>query len=186
MHLVPQNLIQSGLENPDDRPLFAVGRLADQLLGLVSDLAGDDESPAVVTFRARLCYYRDRISDFEPDESLTLLAEECLNLCENHFNNARSAEEERNNALGVLIDFLRHSMTELASHSTDFNKVLATSSERFGRLDKIDDIRELKLQMAQEVGDLKRIIAERQRRDEAAYERLSRRIEGLRIKLDQA
>jgi diguanylate cyclase len=60
---------------------------------------------------------------------------------------------------------------------------LIGSSERFNRLTEIEDIRELKKQIAQEVRELNRTVAEKQKQDEVNFSRLSQRIEVLQTNL---
>src|SRR5207302_9748455 len=62
---------------------------------------------------------------------------------------------------------------------------LMGSSERFNRLTEIHDIREMKKQISQEVRDLNRAVAEKQKHDENSYTRLSKRIEILQTNLSK-
>jgi diguanylate cyclase len=59
------------------------------------------------------------------------------------------------------------------------------SSERFNRLTEIHDIREMKKQISQEVRELNRAVAEKQKQDENSYTKLTRKIEVLQTHLSK-
>jgi len=166
----------------DDR----FGWLVDRLLLLITDLASDGESPDTAEFRSDLNYYRDQITSSKSDESLEAETDKCLSVCQTHFRNARLYRREREAEISDLINVLRQALAELAGEAANFNTIIASSSERFERLEKIDDIRELKRQISEEVGDLKRVVTEKQRKEQTAYSKLTRRVEGLQTKLQEA
>ena len=74
-------------------------------------------------------------------------------------------------------------LAKISGEAKSFSVRLIGSSERFNRLTEIEDIRELKKQIAQEVRELNRTVAEKQKQDEVNYSRLSSRIEVLQTNL---
>jgi diguanylate cyclase len=81
---------------------------------------------------------------------------------------------------------MRMALGKLAGDATAFNVKLTDSSERLGRLTKIEDIRELKKRISQEVHELNRAVTEKQKQDEQAYNKLNNRIETLQANLTQS
>jgi len=78
---------------------------------------------------------------------------------------------------------MRIALVKISGEAKSFSVRLIGSSERFNRLTEIEDIRELKKQIAQEVHELNRTVAEKQKQDEVNFSRLSERIEVLQTNL---
>jgi diguanylate cyclase len=81
---------------------------------------------------------------------------------------------------------MRVALAKLAGDANAFNVRLIGTSERISRLTEIEDIRELKKRITQEVNDLNRVVKEKQKQDEMQYAKLSRRIEVLQANLTQS
>src|SRR5204863_9881 len=93
---------------------------------------------------------------------------ECLHICEDYFERSRKYLLERESEFGEVINFLREAVSRLAGEAHTFTAELSHSSERMQRLTDIEDIRELKKQISNEVQQLKRTIDERKQKEEAS------------------
>ncbi|MEJ7618328.1 MAG: hypothetical protein WKF30_15490 [Pyrinomonadaceae bacterium] len=81
---------------------------------------------------------------------------------------------------------MQAALAELAGESSEFHGHLLSTTERFNQMTKIEDLRHLRNAITQEVGQLKKFVADKQKKDEANFTRLSKRIDGLRSKLKEA
>ena len=186
-----KRLIELGLfeETPvREKEPAASGELASfsaQLLAVVADTAVESDSLRTYEFRAKLEKYRHRLANsINGDPQTSLVAADCLRLCQDYLTRSRDYLLERETEFAEVIDVMRVALGKLAGEAKSFNTRLMGSSERFNRLTDIEDIRELKKQVAQEVRELNRVVIEKQKQDEVNYARLSKRIEVLQNSLN--
>jgi len=159
--------------------------LIDRLLCILSEINIEAEAVKTDEFRTRLQSYRKRLAASFGTEEFALYSIDCLKTCEEYFEVSRKFLRERESAFGEVIQVLRESITVLAGDSGSFNGQMTRTSERFDRLTEIEDIRKLKKQITQECHEFKRLVVEKQLKDEASYSRLSHRVELLQGSLDQ-
>lgn len=191
-----EGLIELGLNEQDSAREFpspsqaeptATAELATfsaRLLALVSDTVVESDSLRTYEFRAKLEKYRHRLANsVHGDPNTSLVAADCLRLCQDYLGRARTYLLERESEFAEVIDVMRIALGKLAGEAKSFNVRLMGSSERFNRLTDIEDIRELKKHIAQEVRELNRVVTEKQKQDELNYARLSKRIEVLQTNL---
>jgi diguanylate cyclase len=172
---------ESGILSPE-RP----EGLIDRLLAILADITVEADALKTDEFRARLKTCRKHLAASFGTPDFAAYSTDCLRTCEEYFNLSRKYLLERESAFGEVIQVLRESIGHLAGESGSFNSQLIRTSERFSRLTEIEDIRKLKKQIALECFELKRIVVEKQQKDEASYSRLSRRVELLQGSLEQS
>jgi diguanylate cyclase (GGDEF)-like protein len=194
-----EKLIRLGLGNQDelgdDEPDYIIDPSATadlaafsaQLLALVSDTCVESDTLRTYEFRAKLEKYRHRLSNsVQGDPQASLIACDCLRICEDYLTRARTYLLDRETELAEVIDVMRLALNKLAGEANAFNVRLMGSSERFNRLTEIEDIRELKRRISDEVRDLNRAVVDKQKQDEQNYTSLNKRIEVLQTNLNQA
>jgi diguanylate cyclase len=182
--LIELGLLERAEPEPDPNPSAELATFAARLLALMSDTAVESDTLKTYEFRAKLERYRHRIANCVlGDPNTQVVAADCLRLCEDYFTRARSYLLERETEFAEVIDVMRIALGKLAGEAKSFNSRLMGSSERFNRLTDIQDIRELKKQVAQEVRELNRMVVEKQKQDEINYAKLSKRIEVLQESL---
>jgi diguanylate cyclase (GGDEF)-like protein len=159
--------------------------LIDRLLSILSDIPVEADALKTGEFRSRILSYRKRLATSFGTADFGLYSTDCLRTCEEYFNLTRKYMHERESAFGEVIQVLRESIGLLAGESGSFNSQLTRTSERFDRLTEIADIHKLKKQISLECHELKRIVTEKQLKDEASYSQLSRRVELLQGSLEQ-
>jgi diguanylate cyclase (GGDEF)-like protein len=172
-------------ENQNENPPAELATFSARLLAVMSDTAIESDSLRTYEFRAKLEKYRHRLansSDGDPDTAI--IAADCLRLCEDYFTRARTYLLERETEFAEVIEVMRIALGKLTGDAKAFSGRLLGSSERFHRLTDIEDIRELKKQVAKEVGELNRIVVEKQKQDEVNFAKLSKHIEVLQTSLD--
>ncbi len=183
-------LVELGLGpggQPADSASAELAGFAARILALVSDVAIESETLKTNDFRTKLEAYRNRLANSrkgDPDTART--AEECVYLCQEYFGRARTYLLGRESEFAEVIEIMRMALGKLAGESKSFNVRLMGSSERMSRLMDIEDIRELKRQIAQEVRELNRVVIEKQKQDDLNYAKLSKRIEVLQTNLTRS
>ena len=159
-----------------DDALVKLVWLVDQLLTLISENTWEGESPKSLEFRSQLEESRGEIRGVTGNEIAESLARECLELCDNQFKRSEIQRLERDEKFAEVIHVLREALTGLAGDAQEFNASLVGSSNRISRLTEIKDIQELRKRIAGEVGELRRVVSEKQKKDEIAHSQLSDRI----------
>jgi diguanylate cyclase len=169
------------------RPLAAEGaplaRLADQLLELIAGQAADSQSLNTSAFRQRLQRFREELGTGGYPDDLERLSADCAGTCRDFFRRAAVFTAERDAEIKGLIDTLTSAIDKLAGEAVSVNKQLTGHSTRFHKLAEIEDIRDLKRRVAQEVTALNRFVSEKQEREDAYYSKLTKRIEVLQARL---
>jgi len=190
--LMGDDLIELGLTdnpagNPKERtaPKASTGlnSFVSRLLAVISSTTVESDSLNTKTFRATLEKYRLQLEQSEGDPNIAAVADECLQFCRDYLVRARRYLLEREIEFAELIDVMRIALGKLAGEAKAFNLTVKGSSERINRLTEIEDIRELKHRIYEEVLELDRVVNEKQKQDELNHARLSRRIEILQVNL---
>jgi diguanylate cyclase len=184
-----ERLIELGLseDQPQEIDQAASVELASfvaRLLALVSDTTIESDTLKTYEFRSKLERYRHRLANsVHGDPNTAIVANECFRLCQDYLKRAHTYLLERETEFAEVIDVMRVALGRMSGEAKSFSVRLIGSSERFNRLTEIEDIRELKKQIAKEVRDLNHTVSEKQKQDEVNYSRLSKRIEVLQTNL---
>src|SRR2546425_7374485 len=186
-----ERLIELGLlgQEPevDQNTTVELASFVARLLALMSDTTIESDTLKTYEFRSKLERYRHRLANsVHGDPNTALVANDCFRLCQDYLKRAHAYLLERETEFAEVIDVMRIALGKIAGEAKSFSVRLIGSSERFNRLTEIEDIRELKKQIAQEVRDLNRTVAEKQKQDETNYTRLSKRIEALQTNLTKS
>jgi diguanylate cyclase len=170
-------------KNDVDSPTVRLGKLLGRFLSLAGEFAIESESLKTSAFRSQLEQYRVRLEHVPNTTALETTVTECLALCQDYFRHAQKFLVERESEIREVVDVLREAVGTLTGGADTFNQRLMDSSVRFNRLTEIEDLRELKRQIAREVGELARIVAEKRKQDEVLYSKMSKRFDMLEDKL---
>ena len=148
-------------------PTAELATFSARLLALVSDTVVESDTFHTYEFKTKLEKYRHRLANsVNGDPDTSVVASDCLRLCEDYLTRARTYLLEREGEVAEVIDVMRIALGKLAGEAKSFNVRLLGSSERFTRLTDIEDIRELKRHIAQEVRELNRAVTEKTKQDE--------------------
>jgi len=172
---VNEDLIELGL-NRGASLLY----LTDRILSLITDVPTEHDKLQSEGFKKEVRFYQDQIRGNKPIEPI---AAKLLDICQEYFHRSRLYRLEREHEFMELIEVLREGVSNLSGRSSTFSAQMATSSERFNKIIEIDDIREIKRQIAREVAELRRVVEEKQKHDEESLTQLSNRVEMLQTKL---
>ena len=183
--LIELGLLEETVRESEPHPSAELAAFSARLLAVVADTAIESDTLRTYEFRAKLEKYRHRLANcVNGDPQTSLVAGDCLRLCQDYLTRSRSYLLERETEFAEVIDVMRVALGKLAGEAKSFNTRLMGSSERFNRLTDIEDIRELKKQVAQEVREINRVVIEKQKQDEVNYSKLSKRIEVLQNTLN--
>lgn len=177
--------IELALNRSDSCGAALVG-FTDRLLVLLSTMAPDYPSLDTTEFRTSVDRWRDSLrTEVEPSRVVPLVTR-VVSGCELYFQRVRAYEGEREAEFGEIVGVLRDVLGTLRGDADTFDTKFEQSTAQLARLSHIEDIRELRRAVASEVDALKRIVAERKEREEAAFFTLTRRVETLEANLRDA
>lgn len=175
--------IELGLARPLDQTGDALVRLVVNLLDLVADQADDSPSLNTGSFKQRLQRFREEVRTSTIPADILRLSDDCTSMCRDYFRRAAAFASERDGELKGLIETLTTAIDKLSGEAVSVNRQLTSHSDRFNRLTDLEDIRDLKRRISQEVTALNRFVSEKQEREEAYYSKLTKRIEVLQARL---
>jgi diguanylate cyclase len=180
----PDRHIELGLTRPSTPPPSPeLVRLTDRLLELVAGLAVESQTLQTHLFRQRLAEYRQDAASATDGSAFVELVDGIVATCQDYFKRATEFEGEREEEIRALVDTLTQAIARLAGEAVSVNSELTQHSERIGRLTEVEDIRELKRKITQEVSALDRFVTEKQQREDAYYSTLNKRIDALQSRL---
>jgi diguanylate cyclase len=165
-----------------DAPLAT---FVDRLIGVLSLIPPDAESSETDAFRKKLDEYRHVVLDPTRRMEVPRVTEACVLACQQYFKLSKKYHHDREEELKELIGILRDAAKMSVGDSTEFNAQVLASSQRFGTMAELDDIRDLKRQLVAEVSTLRHNVEEKQKRDERAYLSLNSRVEALQSRLNE-
>ena len=155
----------------------------DRLMEVLEQLAPESDIGELDTFRSRIREYRIVINDPRRRGEMPEVTDACIGLCRSYLEGSRLYHAEREKELTELITILRDAAKLSVGDSAEFHAQVMASSDRFIKISELENIRELRKRMGEEVGNLRRAVVEKQQKDEQAYAQLTLRVETLQKKL---
>jgi diguanylate cyclase len=156
------------------------------LLDLVSTSASEVEGLDAGDFRRAIGEIKQKLSAPTDAASLARDGERCMQLCRQHFERARHHVAERKAGFVEVIEVLTKGVDAIAGHSVAFNARVLGESEQIGKAVHLEDVSELKRQVAERVTTLRRAVIEKQQKDLTDRARLSNRVKALQTRLSEA
>jgi len=166
-----------------DRRPEGFAMFLDRLMEVLEQLAPESDVGELDAFRSRIREYRLVINDPRRRGEMPEVTDACIGLCRSYLEGARLYHAEREKELAELISILRDAAKLSVGDSTEFHAQVLASSDRFVKISELENIRELRRRIGDEVGNLRCVVAEKQQKDEQAYAQLTRRVETLQKKL---
>jgi diguanylate cyclase len=161
----------------------SLSALVDQLLGVMEAEAAHDEKPKAQEFRGQIQQFRAELAAATDREQVARSGSACVGACRQYLDSRRSETTKREAGLRDVVRVLGDGLANIAAEAGSFTANLTSASHRVGALAGLDDIRQLKNRLTQEVGEIKRVVVEKQRRDEVLHASLADRIDALETTL---
>jgi diguanylate cyclase len=156
------------------------------ILRVICVVTASATSPEINRLRSRLIEHRRQLSrPLHPQEARSVTAA-CVRDCEHYLQQTQHDHSAREAELADLVAILREAAARLVGDSVDFHATLLNGTTRLHALRELDDIRELKRQLTDEVASLEQAVSDKRRRDEEAIASLSKRIDALQSDLERA
>jgi diguanylate cyclase len=164
----------------------ALQTLAERLLDLLVEHVPDDVTVNTEAFRSQLTAKRDELRHEEDAGRVTVLTCAIADDCADFLDRTRTYHSDREGELAELVLMLREAVDAVRGNSLKFEKDLLRSTVEMGRMVQLDDIRELKRALSQEVQTIRTAVAERQKSDAKHFETLTTRVQTLEQSLVKA
>jgi len=164
----------------------ALHTLAERLLDLLVEHAPDDVTVNTEAFRSQLTAKRDELRHEEDADRVTVLTGAIADDCADFLDRTRTFHSDREGELAELVLVLREAVDAVRGNSLKFEKDLLRSTTEMGRMVQLDDIRELKRALSQEVQTIRTAVAERQKNEAKHFETLTTRVQTLEQSLVKA
>jgi diguanylate cyclase (GGDEF)-like protein len=182
-------LVELGLRDPqahlDGSPGGSASDFADRIMALLAELTPDAPAEDVVRFRRQLTTFRQILGEPARRAEVPRALAFCIASCEKFFLASQQYRADRESEYTDIIAILREAARISFGDSDGFHHQMVESSERIGRLGNLDDVRELKHRLADEVHALRQTVDQKHQREELAFEQLNQRVEALQIRLSQ-
>lgn len=158
--------------------------LVEALLSLLAEMISPVKELNPDTFREALNGYRERV--LESSELDSEIVRSCVDDCETYFRELRNYGVHREEEISQILEMLFSALAQETRDSESFNERMYVTSDRFKRMADIEDIRDLKRMVSQEVREFRRIVLEKQEEDEKRRADFSRQIGELKARLQIA
>lgn len=116
-------------------------------------------------------------------QELSEAVERCLEEYRNVLAKIELQRQEQNKELASLLQLVHEAFAIIKGESEDFGDTIKHSMDRFEALVRVEDVRQLKVRLVQEIGALRSIVVERQRSWDDMRGKLSKRVEVLERQL---
>jgi diguanylate cyclase (GGDEF)-like protein len=161
----------------------ALRTVVDQLLTLLVDLASAYHQAGDHDLAESLESHRCQLGEASDDETLTIVAESCIEAARAAVARACDRQSEQHAELARFVALVRDTVTVLGGGGHDPSTEINNAADRFNDLLQIKDFGELKTRLAQEVTGLRRLAEERQRQWREATEVFTARVAVLETQL---
>jgi diguanylate cyclase len=184
---VATDLIQLAIHQPNDaRRATTLVSLAGNLLSLIGRHIVDAASRKAAAFRRRLEEWRDDLQREQDPDRLDALAYKIVTECADVLEHLVSDRADRDAELADLTNVLRDVVESLRGDARKFEAEFQRSTRAMESMVEIQDIRELKRQLVQEVEALRKTAQERGQAEAQQVELLSGKVTTLERSLQEA
>ncbi len=164
----------------------ALHALCERLLDLLAEHAPEDASVDAAAFRGALAARREELRFEEDPDQVSRLTRAIAVECDGFLDRTRTYHSDREGEFADLVHVLREAVEAVRGESLKFETDLMRSTTEMGRMIELEDIRELKRALTQEVQTIRTAVAERQQNEAKHYETLTSRVRSLEQSLIKA
>ena len=163
--------------------LISLGACIDRLLGVLIDATPDAESSTRDRFRSSLTAFRTRLESAHESAEVTAAAAECVAMCDTYLRRSNQYQTQRESEFLELIEVLRDAARHMGRTGLSFSADVLSRTDRLSSVSQLEDVRELRRQISEEVADLRRAAEQKQAADQQFADSLATRVEVLQATL---
>ncbi len=156
-----------------------------RLIDVVVAFAPPADDADLDAFRQGLRGHRAVALDARQHDDIDRTAEACVASCTAHFKASRAHTLEREQEWTELVAILQEAARLSLGDSAEFSAEVLAASGRVETIAELDDIRDLRRRLGQEVAGLRRAVVEKQEREVEAFRALTQRVETLQSRLSE-
>jgi diguanylate cyclase len=155
----------------------------ERLLALLRDIVYVVERADQGTLHNRIEQCRQAVVTAGDVQTINASLDACNVACGEALARIEHQRVEQKKEIASLVGLVREALAIVSGDGQSFNQHLGHSMERFEALVRIDDVRQLKAQLAREVGELREMAGERLKMFEETCEKLGREVKTLERQL---
>jgi diguanylate cyclase (GGDEF)-like protein len=158
----------------------------DRLLAVIAEMAPKSEPSEMSAFRARILEYRKGLASTPAGPDMTIVADACLDACEEYFDASHRHIDAREGELTEVILVLRQTAAAIARDSSQFTDQLLSSADTFGDMVQQEEVWALRRRLTAEAIMLRTAAEAKRECDQKTYARLTSCVEDLQARRVQA
>ncbi len=182
-HIIELGLLRRMSDQGDAK---AIAVSVSNMLALLPDMTIQSAHLRSTDFRNNIDKLREQLGKVHDSTTLKSIINSCVAVIRDYAGRAQSYLAAQEAEFQQVAQYFAEALKTLASETETFHDRMAASSAGLVRLMELEDIRELKRQMAQGVNELREILAEKKKQDEARQEGMLERIAFFEQRLSQA
>lgn len=178
----------NAIANPDaspERAAFYQGAVR-SLLALIGDFSLDIKELNSPEFRQEVNLLSERFAQEEKIRSLEKRFSKEKRSILAFSQNQKRVVLDRERELKDIIEMLTGAMADLGDDNRSFAETLTAQGDRMNQISRLEDIKELKRNLQQEVDQFRKTIADKQERDRRKVRKLSGTVSSLNVELAKA
>jgi GGDEF domain-containing protein len=156
----------------------------EKLLTLLRDFVGAVDLADEGTLRDTIENTRKTVIGATDPAAVLSSIDACNDACRQVLGLLERQRLERKEEIATLVDMVREALSIVAGDGKSFNTSLGTSMQRFEALVQIDDVKQLKMQLVQEISELRHIAEERQKAWDRTCAEFTERVNTLETQLN--
>jgi diguanylate cyclase (GGDEF)-like protein len=181
-HLVALRLGQAGPAAGRVSEASVLRQTLDEALGTLVDVLATGDAETLAETIAAVDRCRAELAAGAGADALDPIARACFESARHVTARARIQAAEQRAQVAALVDTVRETVAAIAGD----HETLAGSAERFERLARVDDLRQIQAQLLTEVATLKRITIERRAAWQQTFHDFGTRLTSLETQLDRS
>ena len=164
----------------------SVKRIATMLISSIRSLTQDYAEMKSSDFKKQLDVESQKLEGATAREELDLLHETLKKLILHHRESEQKYQQNRFEEYSKIVATLMEGITEFTGDNTLFADQLDNRLMQIGRVVQLDDLRQIRHRVAQEINKAKEVIAEKKQSDAQKHKHLVDEVQTLNSQLDRA
>jgi diguanylate cyclase len=181
----PQEITPREARNLQQRYLQLV-ELGKALITLLQQYRWDIEELKTSRFLRELEDWKNSLELQRSADSLDQIKLKLYERANDHLKQEKTYLDERERELMKMIGLLTEAVSAVSEGSGDYHQEILQSTQKLAEISQLEDIRKMRSMLASEIQSLKETVRQKQFREKEHYDQLSRHVEALQSKLQNA